>query len=226
MNNWCKNIRNKLKTKDILGSVRTQEGTVDFHQISKFLKEKLNNKVNIILNNEIVNIPNDYDVSINATYNYPNLFFKKNKVPTKQELCCLLLGKNILNSEVGITIMDGQYCSIFPHVNDLHSISSVLETPFLKYKDSEKKFDKEKVKELYKSMNIKEKILNDIEKFIHIEKKQIISELLSIKTKFNEDTGDTREAIWIKEDNHYSIFCGKISAICSISEEITNDIGI
>jgi CRISPR/Cas system-associated protein Cas10 (large subunit of type III CRISPR-Cas system) len=101
-----------------------------------------------------------------------------------------------------------------------------LETPFFKYNDSEKKYSKKDIKNLYEEMNIKDKMLNHIENFIDIKKEQIIKEMLSIKTKFNEDVGDTREAVWVKDENHYSIFCGKISAICSISEEIINDIGI
>jgi hypothetical protein len=216
---------NKIKTNKIISSLKTEEATVNYNKISEYLKEKLNNKINLFLNNEILNIPNNYDITINATYNYPNLFLK-NKIETKQELCCLLLANNVLNNDIGITIMDGLYCSIFPHHNQLHSLSSVKETPFLKYKDLEKKFSKEEIKYLYNKLNVKEKILDDINQFIYIDKNQIVSELLSIKTKFNEDSGDTREAIWKKEGSHYSIFCGKISAICTISEEIIDDIGI
>jgi hypothetical protein len=216
---------NKLKVNKITGSIRTREGTVDFYKISEYLKEKLSSKVNIFLGKEVTESPSGYDIVINATYNYPNFLLNNKKIPIKHELCCLLVGKDILNHDVGITIMDGPYCSIFPHINNLHSISSVPETPFFKYKDSDKKYSKEEIKNLYEEIKVKEKILHHMENFIHIDKEQIVKEMLSIKTKFDEDAGDTREAIWVREDNHYSIFCGKISAICSISEEIINDIG-
>lgn len=216
---------NKIKVNNIVGSIITEEGTVDFYGISNLLFEKIKNNVNIFLNKKVVDIPTDYDVTINATYNYPNLFLN-NKIKLKHELCCILLGENILNNDIGVTIMDGNFCSIFPKEDNIHSISSVKETPFFKYNESNIKYEKNDILSIYKNLLVKDKILNDVNEYIDISNNQITGEMFSIKTKFDNDLGDTREAIWKKEGSHYSIFCGKISAICSISQEIINDIGI
>jgi len=216
----------KIKTKNIIGSLITKEGTVNFFGISNFLKEKINENVNIYLQKEIIHMPNNYDFVINATYNCPNLFLKE-KIDLKHELCCILLGKNIIDKDIGLTIMDGEFCSIFPKENNIHSISSVRETPFFKYSDSSNIiFNKRDIFDLYIRSKAKEKIIEHANEYADITLKDITGEMLSIKTKFAQDTGDSREAIFKKEGNYYSIFCGKISAICSISEEIINDIGI
>ena len=82
----------------------------------------------------------------------------------------------------------------------------------------------DEIKNIFKNNNVEDKILMDLRKFIKIDNHQIQNTLLSIKTKFEEDIGDTREASFIREGNYYSIYCGKISAICSIAEEIINEI--
>jgi hypothetical protein len=216
---------NDLNLNNITNSIITKEGTVDFFGISDFLNYKLKDKINIFLNKHVEELPSGYDITINATYNYPNLFLKE-KTKIKHELCCILLGENILNKDIGITIMDGEFCSIFPKTYNTHSISSVSFTPFLKYNDSEKKYSKKDIIDIYLDLNVKNKILIHANEYLKIPFEKITGEMLSIKTKFSEDLGDTREAIWEKEGSHYSIFCGKISAICTISEEIINDIGI
>jgi len=224
-NKLLKISSNKINIKNIVSSVITEEGTVDFNGISKFLIEKTKNNINIILNKELYNVPSNYDVTINATYNYPNLFLN-NKIKIKHELCCILLSENIMNNDIGVTIMDGDFCSIFPKSNNTHSISSVKNTPFLKYNDFDKKYNKNEIRDIYIKLKTKDKILEHANEYIDISSNKIVGEMLSIKTKFEEDFGDTREAIWKKEGSHYSIFCGKISAICTIAEEIINDIGI
>ena len=73
-------------------------------------------------------------------------------------------------------------------------------------------------------MYVKNSIISNVSEFIKITDENIIGEMLSVKTKYKNDLGDSREAMWKKEGTHYSIFCGKISAICSVADEIINDI--
>jgi hypothetical protein len=214
---------NKLNVSEIISSIKTYEATVDYDRISKYLFDFVKNNINIFTNNEIIKKPSGYDFIINATYNNPNLFLSKPK-KIKHEMCAILLAKDVVPQNIGVTIMDGPYCSIFPHHNNCHSISSVLETPFLKLAESENKYSKDEIKNIFKNNNVEDKILMDLRKFIKIDNHQIQNTLLSIKTKFEEDLGDTREASFIREGNYYSIYCGKISAICSIAEEIINEI--
>jgi hypothetical protein len=214
---------NKLNTSEIASSIKTYEATVNYDKISEYLYSCVKNNVNIVTSNEVTLKPEGYDFIINATYNNPNLFLTKTK-KLKHEMCAILLCENVMPKNIGITIMDGKFCSIFPHHNGLHSISSVSETPFLKLPENDTRYSKGQINDIFKKNNIEEKILLDVNKFIKVNKKQVNNTLLSIKTKFEEDFGDSREASFVKEENYYSIYCGKISAICSISEEIINEI--
>jgi hypothetical protein len=213
----------KLNTSELVSSIKTCEATVDCNKISRYLYSCVKNNVNIVTNNEVVLKPDGYDFIINATYNNPNLFLSKTK-KLKHEMCAILLCENVMPKNVGITIMDGRFCSIFPHHDGSHSVSSVSETPFLKLSENDIKYNKDQINDIFKKNNIEEKILLDVNKFIKVNKKQVNNTLLSIKTKFEEDLGDSREASFVREENYYSIYCGKISAICSISEEIINEI--
>lgn len=201
---------------------KTKEGTVDFFGISKYLTDWAKNKVNFYPNKEIRDLPKNYDITINATYNNPNMFLNE-KIPLKHELCAILIAKNILDNNLGFTVMDGEFCSIFPmKEGGLHSVSSVTHTPY--FKTNENSFSRKQIQEIYNDLNVKDKIYEHSTEFLKYNKENITSEMLSIKTKFLQDVGDTREAILKKEGNHYSIFCGKISAICEIAEQIKNDI--
>lgn len=100
-------------------SLLTQEPIFDFDLIKSNIKTKLkNSKVKIILNKEIKlkkDIEN-FDIIINTTYanlNDINNIFNIKQVKMKlQDVVIPIIKQNM--DPVGITIMDGPYCSLMP----------------------------------------------------------------------------------------------------------------
>ena len=100
-------------------SLLTKETIFDFESIKLNLSNRLeNSNVKLILNKEITNISelNNFDIIINTTYSNMN---KINKIfditPTKLKLQDVIVPIFKMNfDKIGLTIMDGEYCSIMP----------------------------------------------------------------------------------------------------------------
>jgi hypothetical protein len=97
----------------------TNEPIFDFESIKINLKNRLKkSNIKLILNKKIIKKSdlNDFDVVINTTYsniNYINNLF--DITPIKLKLQDVIIPIFKMNSEkIGLTIMDGDYCSIMP----------------------------------------------------------------------------------------------------------------
>ena len=100
-------------------SLLTEEPVFDYTTIKNILKQKLKqSKVNCIFNKQITskNDCNQYDVIINSTYanlNHINDIFGIEEVKLKlQDVVIPIL--EIDMEPIGLTIMDGPYCSLMP----------------------------------------------------------------------------------------------------------------
>ena len=231
----CKNFNLKFKKIDnkkfseyvyhnqIEGGINTEEGVILIDKLIPHLRKKLKKKIKIICGIEIEKIDNingliyskgkilnKYDLIINATYVNPNLGLKKNKFKLKYELTGMVKIKKPFKEQIGLTIMDGQYCSLYPQNKYYSTISSVKYTPIFRSNNFEK--IKKKINKINKR-KIKINIINHASKYLKIDNKNIKSELiLSHKVKLKNDNNDIRTTSLIVENKLISILCGKIDA--------------
>jgi hypothetical protein len=103
----------------IESSYRTKEPIYDFDGVKNTLKEMLlDSGVNVIFNNKVSDkdIYEKYDVIINTTYSRINEINNILGIPqTKLRLQKVVIPIFKMNMEkIGITIMDGEFCSILP----------------------------------------------------------------------------------------------------------------
>jgi hypothetical protein len=103
----------------IESSYRTKEPIYDFDGVKNTLKEMLlDSGVNVIFNNKVSDkdIYEKYDVIINTTYSSINEINNILGIPqTKLRLQKVVIPIFKMNMEkIGITIMDGEFCSILP----------------------------------------------------------------------------------------------------------------
>jgi hypothetical protein len=97
----------------------TKEPIFDFNSIKNDLYNRLKkSKINLILNKKIESKSdlNDFDVVINTTYSNINCINNLFNIPEiKLKLQDVIIPIFRMNSEkIGLTIMDGDYCSIMP----------------------------------------------------------------------------------------------------------------
>lgn len=219
-----------INENQIEGCVNTEEGVILIDKLIPYLRNKLKKKTNIFRRKLIKKIDNlngliyfdnnkkKYDLIINATYQNPNLGLIKNKFNLKYELTGLVKISKPFKDQVGLTIMDGPYCSLYPQNKHSSTISSVIYTPI--YKSNS--FDKLKKKLLtLDKKKIKKNIINHASKFFNFKNKNMKSELiLSHKVKLKNDINDKRTSSIIVENKLISILCGKIDAAPLIYDQI------
>ena len=127
----------------------------------------------------------------------------------KKEQCAIVIMKDSNYCNFGFTIMDGNFCSLYPIKDDVFSLSSVVSTPF--NKDMPHNFE---------IKSILEKIVFDNEKFFFFNKRQIIDYYFGIKTKIKNDLDDQRETYVFKEGDLISVFAGKVSTVMHSAKEV------
>lgn len=220
-----------LNSKNILGCVNTEEGVILIDKLIQHLNKKLKKKITIYLGSNIDRIDNlngiifcgkkkfkKYDFIINTTYENPNLGLYKNKFNLKFELTGMVKILKPFKEQLGITIMDGPFCSLYPQNEKECTISSVKFTPI--YKSLSFKKIIEKAKSLDKD-HAKKKIIDHASKYIIFNNKNMKSKLiLSHKVKLRNDKNDVRTSIFKFENKLVSILCGKIDAVPVVYEKI------
>jgi hypothetical protein len=228
---------NKEKIKDYIyeneidGVLNTGEGVILLENLFYFLKKKLLNKIKIYKSSNILKIDSrygkifsenkvfhGYDFIINTTYTDPNLGLDKDKFKLKYELTGMVKLKNPYKNPLGLTIMDGKYCSLYPQNKFYSTISSVEYTPIIKSNFYEKVCVSKKLINKRKIIN---KIINDARKHIKLPE-NIIDQSLIIgnKVKLKEDKNDTRFSMIKKNYRVISVLCGKLDAVPLIYHDI------
>ncbi len=227
------NYSHYLDSNQIDGCINTEEGVILIDKLIPYLRKKIQKKTNIRTGLEINKIDNlngilysgkkkfkSYDLIINTTYENPNLGLKKKKFKIKFELTGMVKILKPFKEQIGLTIMDGNYCSLYPQNKKESTISSVKYTPIYKSKSFKKINDK--IKTLNKN-KVKQNIINDASRIINFKNLNMKSELiLSHKVKLRNDNDDNRLSSIILENRQISIMCGKIDAAPVICEKIIN----
>ena len=127
----------------------------------------------------------------------------------------MLIPKDKIANIPGITIMDGNFVSLYPRSKDKFSISSVKYTPIYKFNNYK---NIEKIKDLLKSKKnqnkIKKNISNHFLKYINLKFNLKKSKLeTSFKIKLKKDTNSLRTTDLIIEKKLISVFCGKLDTV-------------
>jgi hypothetical protein len=126
--NFCKDLNLSIKKEypninmdfsSIESSFLTNEPIFDYKSIKSNISLMLNkSNVKVILNKKITNKKqlDEYDVVVNTTYsniNYINNLFHIDRVKLKIQMVAIPTFK-MKHDKIGLTIMDGNYCSIMP----------------------------------------------------------------------------------------------------------------
>lgn len=203
------------------GCVLTKEKHINFNSASEYFNKELKDFIvyKKLTKNHIKKLQKEYDLVINATNN--SIKDKKNH-DSFFELTISFLYKKIkkLNFDA-LTMVDGEFFSIYPYSNNIYTVTDVIYTPI-------KKFNSKKALIKYQE-NLD---FNDIKKRKELVEKKIIEYypnfvddfkyhgyFLSTKSKV-VSISDDRYPIITKDKNLISCFTGKIQGIYIIEDTI------
>jgi hypothetical protein len=205
------------------GCINTNEKYINFKKLKAYFNENLKNIFikEEITYNKLKKISSKYDLVINSTNNFIK---DKNNKDFYYELTLTLLYNKIKNTDFdSLTLVDGNFFSIYPYSNNSYTVTDVEYTPLIKTKSNKKlskfikKIDDEFINDKIKLFE--KKILHYLPKFYDNFKYD--DYFLSIKTKFNDNT-DNRYPVISKNNNIINCFTGKIQGIFIIEDYITN----
>ena len=242
-------IENKLFTNIDNNIINTKEMYIDFNKVKTYFKTKFTNKINFIFNYKVNNLNNSngeviinndikFDKVFNCTYNQLNIIdnnIDNNNIDNNDnnnidnnviyEKCLTLLYKKKENIEFDcLTIMDGEFSSLYFYKDDLYTLTNVKHTPLIK---SNKFEDIQN----YNTYNLQEKIYlfeqNIIEYYPYFKENfeyYNFFESFKCKNNNNKDDNDNDKNsrdinINIKE-NIFNAWCGKISLVFNLDKHI------
>jgi hypothetical protein len=166
-----------------------------------------------------------YDYIINATYTDPNLGLKKkDHFEIKWEIAALVLARTSLPADMAVTIMDGDFVSVYPAYEGMHTLSSVAHTPMRRYTDyADLAADYPRRYELANDYGTLEAIGADVQQYLRFtyEAKDL---WVTAKTKLRADMGDSRITEVRRNDRLLSVLCGKLDAVFEASDTILREI--
>ena len=230
-------IENKT-FKEIEGNIiNTKEKVINSFKAKKYFESaidkndiKYNYNVSNINQNDnkvIINDDLECDLLIDCTYNQLNLPNKDKEYMFELTISLLYKRINYSESFESITVMDGNFFSLFPREisKEIYTLTHVKYTPLIKSKnlDDIKNYElKDKILE-----NIRNNMESDVMKIYTSFKKNFkyISYFLSSKCKLISEN-DSRECNIYKDKNIISVNCGKITGIFEFEEYILNNLNI
>ena len=128
----------------------------------------------------------------------------------------------------GITIMDGDFISLYPRSKNNFSISSVKFTPVYKFKNIEEIKKIRKFFKVKKNINIiKNNIYKDFSKYLNLNFDLQQARLeTSFKIKLKNDKSGLRTTDTISENKLISVFCGKLDTVPLILNKIKKKLNV
>ena len=243
----------------------TEEYSYDPIMIAEYYKQKIKGKYNIIIKmntttTEAEKLTDSWKILIsekqkknehikaysviNATYsgtNTINRIFSVKRIGLMHEVTELAIIFSPHLQDVGLTIMDGHFCSIMPYgLSNLLSLSSVSYTHHKVSYEDEPVFDcQEENKDCYPNQlsicntcpdkppsNIN-KMINQVKRYIsdEVELNYIFS-IYTIKSKLKasyiDDGRPTVISKFSSNPDYYCLFAGKINCIYEIESEVSN----
>jgi len=214
-NTFLENIDGKI--------INVKERLINFNNIKNFFNKKFKNRVNFKLNykvntlinkenNVIINDELSYDKVFNCTYNQiqvdQNVIYEK---------CLTLLYKKINPTPFDcLTIMDGDFSSLYIYKNDIYTLTNVKYTPLISGTFSDvRRFCNYDLNEKIKLFE--ENILFYYPEFKNNFKYYDYYESFKCKNISSYDSRDININI---NDNIFNVWCGKISFIFEMDKDI------
>tara|TARA_B100001540_G_C15814991_1_gene646673 strand:+ start:3518 stop:4579 length:1062 start_codon:yes stop_codon:yes gene_type:complete len=224
---------------DFERAFKTEEGVINFDKLNSFLIKKIRLSCRIYKNKNIKeinssqgflidsknNIYSNYDHIINCSYTNPNMGLKK-KFNLKYELAGMVKIKNPFKQQIGITIMDGKFVTLYPRDKYFSSLSSVTYTPIKKFTNLNSLY---KFQKRFKLNNNNRIVLikKDIRKYFNQNLKIKNSLLITApKTKIYNDAKDQRPSLIKRNKKTFSILAGKIDVAPIIYEKLLKKMDI
>lgn len=214
-----------VKYNDVEGCINTGERHIDFDLASTFFNNHLKD---VIINrnvskNELKELSKEYDLVINATNNHIK---HSNRNNSFYELTISLLYKKIKDINFdSLTMVDGDFFSIYPYKDDIYTLTDVEHTPIRKFNSVTK------LNGFIKTINqdFIDKKISRMEKKVKHYLPEFDSHyeyhdyFLSTKSKI-VSMSDERYPIIDKKDNIINCFTGKIQGIYIIEKYIQDEI--
>lgn len=205
--------------KGLAGVVKTSEELIRNDKASSFFEEVLNDRLK--LNSEmslddesvLLELKNNYDWIIDCTWGTAK---KIESIDYYYEPCIYFYYRKKTNDDFAFTLMDGEFFSIYPYIDDIYTLTSVKHTPIIK---------SEIIKEALIGLN-ELKLNADL---IQLKRKKIEAEVLEYYPEFNKEfeyigpefslkskvksASDFRGCVVEVDDRVISVFSGKIDTL-------------
>lgn len=200
------------------GCVLTNEKYIDYRLAQKFFNEKLKPIVQKkkITKSDLNFFSKKYDLVINATNNEIQ---DSNIDDVFYELTISLIYQKINKTEFGsLTIVDGQFFSIYPYKDDLFTITDVEHTPIKRFKKKPKSINFINENLIKRKIDLIENKISYYYPNFKLDFKYV-DYFLSFKTKY-KTASDDRYPIISEINNVINCFTGKIQGIYVIENKI------
>jgi hypothetical protein len=203
--------------------INTTEKYINFNKAKKYFKNRFQNRVKFIFNYEVISIENkENNIIINNDFIFHKIFnCTYNQIQIEKDViyekCLTLLYKKIdITPFDCLTIMDGNFASIFNYNDNIYTLTDVKYTPLIKGKFNEI--------ETYNNYNLDEKI--------ELFEKNVSLYYPEFKNKFkyydyyesykckNISENDSRDINITIDNNIFNVWCGKISLIFEMNNQI------
>jgi hypothetical protein len=211
--------------KDVEGCINTNERYIDFKYAHDFFNNELSNLVihESVNSNKLKKLSKEYDLVINATNNHIKDSHNKNSF---YELTISLLYKKIKETPFdSLTLVDGEFFSIYPYKDNIFTLTDVEHTPIKKFKIPTK------LKEYIQTID--NQFIERKRKLIEKKVKHYFPDFLSFYEYYSYftatkskiiSTSDERYPVMSKEDNIINCFTGKIQGIYIIEKYVQDEI--
>lgn len=214
-------------------AIEVSEKYINCERLEKLLLRQLKeNEIKFIFNSEVLDIDpktgsvksikdgtQHYDAIINCTFTDPLMGYNPTKINFKYEFCMMLLIASDEIRDCALTIMDGEFVSIYPWLPGLHTVSSVKYTPGWKFGTVEEfKFSVPQIthKELQAQAHLIERHMNE---FVDMNYTKV-SYITAPKIKIVNDTDDQRLVQTFVKDKCFAVLPGKLDAVGIFLDEL------
>ena len=220
---------NSFEIKNIENFINVIEEYINFEKAKKFFSEILNSYITYnskITKESVLQLIEKYDYVIDCTWGKLSDFsFSK----YYESNLFHLYKKKQNNSKFALTVMDGDFFSIFPWYGEIYSLTNVNKIVLKKFKSFDESLEyNERIKSDFSFIQehqqacerqVKEFYPKFLEDFIYFEPK------FSNKTKF-ENSNDSRYVMIEREKNFIKVFSGKIDTIFDAEEMILRELNL
>lgn len=205
--------------------ISTDEMVIDLAQIKKYLTDELKKKITLNLKTKVKDLDSlqkQFDLVINTTYTNPNLNLPKEQhFSFYYEMAAMVCMDPPTKENRGITIVDGDFVSLFPNYNQQVTLSSVKYTPFFKSKNLKELEDCWKNRfDIAKKENVQEKIITDTKQYLTLNEIKNTTLWIAPKVKLDKVQYDDRPTMIRQHDKLISVFCSKLDSVYVILDKI------